>query len=187
MAQVIELRELAADVCQRYEPSAEARALLQPGLTANDFLRTLDARHQFADGLRFAACALPSREAIWWGSLCVWSIYRPKPPDDVPLTLNAVVGWVQEPTEENRRVAETMIEAAGVDTPAGGLAAAIFFSGDNIAPADQPEVKPKAFLWSKLVAGAVVQATNLVPPDKKKECERQFLSYVFDVADGKTH
>jgi hypothetical protein len=98
-----------------------------------------------------------------------------------------VVAWVQEPSEENRRAAEAVIEVAGLETPAGGLAAAAFFSGTNIAPPKQPEVQPKPFLWSKVLAGALAAAAKSVPPEKKKPCERRFLTFAVDVAEMRTH
>ena len=189
MAKPVEVKEKAAEICERFELGAEARKLLRPGLSAKEFLKLLDAHQLFGDAIRFVAYALPSREAIWWGSLCAWSMYRPKPPDKIAPALNAVVAWVQEPSEETRRAAEAVMEEAGMDTPAGGLAAAVFFTGDNIAPAKpkQPEVKPKPFLWSKILAGAVGSAAKLAPADKKKQRERQFLILATDVADGRTH
>ena len=163
MSQSIELKGTAAEICQRFEPGEKARQLLQPKLSPTEFLKLLNADQLCADGIRFAAYALPSRAAIWWGCLCVWSIYRPKPPEKIEAALNSVVAWVQEPDEEKRRAAEGIIEIAGLDTPAGRLAAALFLSGDNIAPPGQPEVKPKPFLWSKVLAGAVASGRNACP------------------------
>jgi hypothetical protein len=183
----VELKGTAAEICRRFEPSEAARRLLTPTLSPKAYLKLLDAHHLFADGIRFVAYALPCREAVWWGCLCAWSVYRPKPPENVALALNALVVWVQEPTEEGRRTAEAMIEVAGVDTPAGGLAAAVFLSGDNIAPPKQPEVKPKPFLWCKVLAGAVTLAANLGPPEKKKQRERQFLTLADEVIELRTH
>jgi len=187
MSATMELKVTAAEICERFETSEKARQLLQPKLAPKEFLRLLDADQLLADGIRFAAYALPSRAAIWWGCLCVWSIYRPKPTEKIAAAFNSVVAWVQEPDEEKRRVAGAIIEVAGLDTPAGGLAAAVFFSGDNIAPPGQPEVKPKPFLSSKILAGAVALAAKLAPPDKKKQFERQFLTLAVDVAEMRTH
>jgi hypothetical protein len=187
MSQTIELKGTAAEICQRFEPGEKARQLLEPKLSPTEFLKLLNAEQLCADGIRFAAYALPSRAAIWWGCLCVWSIYRPKPPEKIEAALSSVVAWVQEPDEERRRAAQGMIEIAGLDTAAGRLAAALFLSGDNIAPPGQPEVKPKPFLWSKVLAGAVDSAAMLVPPDKKKECESQLFNLAVDVAELRIH
>jgi hypothetical protein len=187
MSQPMELKGTAAEICQRFEPSEKARKLLRPGLSPREFLRLVEADHLYLDGIRFSAYALPSRGAIWWGCLCLWSIYRPKPPEKIAAALNSVVAWVQEPDEEKRRAAEAVIAEAGMGTPAGGLAAAVFYSGDNIAPPGQPEVKPKPFLWSKVLAGALAMAPKLVAPDKKKEYERQYLNLAIDVAEMRTH
>jgi hypothetical protein len=187
MSQTIELKGTAAEICQRFEPGEKARQLLEPKLSPTEFLKLLNAEQLCADGIRFAAYALPSRAAIWWGCLCVWSIYRPKPPEKIEAALSSVVAWVQEPDEERRRAAQGMIEIAGLDTAAGRLAAALFLSGDNIAPPGQPEVKPKPFLWSKVLAGAVDSAAMLVPPNNKKECESQLFNLAVDVAELRIH
>ena len=100
MSQTIELKGTAAEICQRLEPGEKALKLLQPKLSPKEFLRLLDAERLCADGMRFAAYALPCRGAIWWGSLCVWSIYRPKPPEKMEAALSSVVAWVQEPDDE---------------------------------------------------------------------------------------
>jgi hypothetical protein len=183
----MEFNGTAAEICQRFEVSEKARGLVQPKISPIDYLRILDSSELFADGVRFAAYALPSRAAIWWGSLCAWSIYRPKPPEKIATTLNAVTAWVQEPDEQSRRAAEEVINIAGLDTPAGGLAAAVFFTGENIAPPTQPEVKPKPYLWSKILAGAVGKATTVGPAESKRERERQFLNLALDVAELRNH
>src|SRR5262249_46156018 len=162
MSQTVALTGTTAKISQRFELSEDARRLLHAELEPEEFVKLLDAHQMFTDGIRFLAYALPKREAIWWGSLCGWPVYRPKPPVPIRGGVGAVVAWVQEPAEENRRAAEAAIEVAGVDTPAGGLAAAVFLSGDNIAPPKQPEVKPKPFVWSKVLAGALTQAANEV-------------------------
>jgi hypothetical protein len=187
VSRTIEFNGTSAEICQRFDASEKARGLVQPKISPNQYLRVLDLNQLFVDGVRFAAYGLPSREAIWWGSLCVWSVCRPNPPEEIAAALSCVVAWVQEPSDENRRAAERVIEVAGPDTPAGGLAAAVFYSGANIAPPDQPEVKPKPFLWSKLLAGAVAAAAKSVPPDKQKPCEHQFLTLAVDVAEMRTH
>ncbi len=187
MGSIVPSKWDAAEVCNRAECSDEARRLLQAHLRPEEFLKRLDAQQLFADAIRFTAYALPAREAVWWGCLSAWSIYRPKPPAKIAAALDAVVAWIQQPGEETRRAAGAVADVAGVDTPAGGLAAAIFLSGDNIAPLKQPEVKPKPFLWSKVLAGAVAAAARQVPPDKKKQCERQFLTLALDVIEGRTH
>jgi hypothetical protein len=187
MSPTLELKETAAEICKRFEPGEKARALLQPKSSPLEFLRLLESKQLYTDGIRFAAYALPCRGAIWWGCLCVWSIHRPAPPEKIAAALSRVVAWIQEPDEENRRAAENVIEVAGKSSPAGGLAAAIFLSGDNIAPVGQPEVKPKAFLWSKVLAGTVVSAAKRVSPEKVKESERQFVALAIGVAEMGIH
>ena len=78
------------------------------------------------------------------------------------------------------------MDKTGVETPAGGLAAAVFLGGENIAPPKLPEVKPKPFVWAKVLAGAVIQAAKEVPRDKKKSCERQFLKIALDILESRT-
>ena len=121
----------AAEVCGRYDAPSDARALLRNGMAPREFLEALAARKQYADGIDFLAHALPAREGIWWGGLCLQHACGNglTPPERAACT--AAVRWVIQPTEENRVAAGASADAAGMGSPAGALALA---AGGGMAP-----------------------------------------------------
>ena len=49
----------------------ESLALLRDDPTPLEFLDALIAHERFADAIHFLAHAIPKREAVWWGCLCI--------------------------------------------------------------------------------------------------------------------
>ena len=134
------IKDAPAKISERYEVSKEARDLMYPGLGAEEFFKLLDAYQLFKDGIRFAAyVGFPVGKLSGGSRLCVRTVLRPKPPEkEAPALTRPWLPGSRSLTRENRRAAEATIEKAGNDTPAGGLAAATFLSGDKIAPPKQP-------------------------------------------------
>jgi hypothetical protein len=175
----------AADVCRQFELSDPARALLGERQSPGAFFSLLVQERLYPDALRFAAHYLPKREAVWWGCLCAWQVYRPEPPAKEGAALEAVVGWVREPTEANRRDAEKAGREAGVGSVAGGLALAAYLSEGSIAPPGQPPVDPKPTLTAQTVAGAVVLAARQAGAARMAEHARHFAVLAAEVAEGR--
>ncbi len=175
----------AAEVAGQFDLSDDARKLLGPHPTSDAFLAALIQNKLYPDGLRFVAYMLPRREAIWWACLCLWQLYRTEPGRKTSEVFQRVVRWVQEPDEENRRGAYAAGRAAGVTTPEGGLAAAVFFSGGSISLPDCPEVEPGPLATAQNVASAVVLASLKVKAPKISEYQRRFLALATDVARGR--
>ena len=59
------------DLCERAKLGEEAKALLKDEHTPRQFLELLIGKELFLDAIRFLAYALPKREAVGWGCLCV--------------------------------------------------------------------------------------------------------------------
>ena len=93
-----------ADICAASEFRGKGMTFYREGLTAPQFFDRLVDQECYPDAIRFLAHALPKRQAVWWGSLCLWHVYRPAPPAAVADILQAAVRWVQEPMEERRRM-----------------------------------------------------------------------------------
>jgi hypothetical protein len=173
----------AAEVCGQFEPSEAARALLDSKMPALTFFKTLCEHELFADALRFAAYALPRRDAIWWGSLCIWQVQRPRPKPDVEAALQAVVKWVRDPSEEHRRAAEEAGKKLPANDAAAGLCQAVFLSGGSISKPKLPEVPPAPHLTAKRVASIVLGASRVVKDSAA--CQKHFLGLALEVAEGK--
>ncbi|MGH9558081.1 MAG: DUF6931 family protein, partial [Bryobacteraceae bacterium] len=115
------------------------------------------------------AQSLPAAEAVAWALASIRQIEPAgaKPEAAKPEFLAAIESierWLAEPNDELRRAAKLAADRAGIATPAGCLALAIFFSGGSIAPAEAPAA-PQAppEVCGKMVAGAMNLAAALDP------------------------
>src|SRR5262245_56949863 len=176
----------AAAVGATIDFRGSGRALLRDDLTPRQFFDLLVEKEEFEDAIRFLAHALPKRAAVWWGCLCLWQESRPEPVAPVRAAIEAAVRWVLEPSDDNRRTADAPARAAGIDTAAGCLAKAVFWSGGSLLPPHLPPVLPKPFLTAKAVAGAVLlAAAHSGTADVRRLRRREFLTIGREVAGGK--
>lgn len=175
----------AMEISTRYEVAEEAGAFLKDGLAPEAFLEQLERAKLYGDAVEFLAYMLPAREAIWWGSQCLWHQYQGKPPAEADRALGFIVGWVLYPEDARRRECEAVSEKVGSDTAAGSLALAVFLSGGSVLPPGMPRVDPPPFMTAKLVARAVLLAALDGPPEQSQAAYRQFQRLGRDIAGGK--
>src|SRR5262245_20865000 len=116
----------------RLEP--QALALLTATHTPAEFVALLAERGHYADAARFAAFALPRREAVAWACRCVRAVLGPEAPPTAWGALHAAERWVAAPNEGNRRASLQAAQVAQFGTAAGCCAAAAFWSGGSLAP-----------------------------------------------------
>ena len=177
----------AAEVCAHFDLAREAKPLLGPKTSPREFLDALVSSRQFQTAIRFLAHALPPREAIWWGSLCVKHVAGGELAPVEVAALKSAVLWVLAPTEGNRSAAKAPAEAAGVETPAGGLATAVTWTGGSLTP-PMPKVQPVPpgpYLPAKGVAGAILLASVKGPGAGIQDTQRLFVDLGIDVAAGR--
>jgi hypothetical protein len=175
----------AAELCRHFDLKEEARPLLHDELSPGEFIDLLLANKQYAAAIGFVAHALPPREAVWWGCLCLWHAAGPNLPPVDETACKAAVQWVLEPTEDYRKAAQVPGEKAGFGTPAGGLAMAATWTGGSLAPPGAPAVPPGPFMPAKAVAGAVLLAALKVDPVKILDTQRLFVELGVGVAEGR--
>jgi hypothetical protein len=175
----------AAEVCRHFDLKAEARPLLKDGLSPREFVEVLLAEGHFAAAIDFLAHALPPREAIWWGCLCLRHAYGRELAPAEEAACKAAVTWVGDPTEDNRKAAQSPGEEAGLGTAAGTLAVAAAWTGGSLAPPSAPAVPPGPFLPAKAVAGAVLLASVKADPVKIADTQRRFAELAIGVAEGR--
>jgi hypothetical protein len=175
---------LAAEVAKTLPLSDPAKGLLAPALTARQFFDALVAAPLAEDAIRFLAAALPKREAVGWGCLCVREALPNPLPEPAAKALAAAEKWVKDPSEANRRAAEAAADLAGYGTPAGCLAAAAFWSGGSLAPPNLAPVVPRDDLTGQAVAGAVLLAA-VADPAKADAARQRFLAVGQDVVAGR--
>lgn len=178
----------AAEVCARFDLAPEAKPLLDPKASPREFLDALVSSRQFPTAIRFLAHALPHREAIWWGSLCVKHVSDSALPAVETDALKAAVVWVLDPTDGNRNAAAAPAEAAGLENPSGVLATAVTFTGGTLAPPMPrvPPVVPGPYLPAKAVLGGVLLAATRGKAGVE-ETQRLFVELGVGVAEGKVN
>jgi hypothetical protein len=173
-----------ADICRGLKLSPEARALGAPGIAAPALFDAFVAERLHADAVRFLARGLPKREAVWWACLCARDRLTPETPPEVLAALKAAEDWVYKPTEENRRTAWAMAEAATFETPSSWAAVGAFWSGGSMSPPGNPVVPPGEELTGLAVAGSIILSAVQTEPLKAPERYQQFLAYGANIAAG---
>jgi hypothetical protein len=159
----------AAEICAKFNLPGDARGLLEDGMPPGAFIEALLAKQKFVAAVDFMAHALPLREGIWWGCLCMQHGYGDNLTAAERAAAIAAVQWVFEPGEETRAAAKSPAEAAGPATPAGALAMAVSLAGP-------PSLKA--------VANAVKLASIKVEPIQIANVQRAFVELGLEVAEG---
>lgn len=179
------LTRSAAELARDIDFRGQGRRWLRDDQTPRQFVELLDQEEQHGDAIRFLAHALPKRLAVWWGCLCLWQAYRPEPSPAAASVLETALRWVREPSEAHRRAAEAPGRAAGLDSPAGCLGLAVFWSGGSMSKPEWPAVPPPPLLTAKTVAGAVLLAaaqSGLAP--MRAQRRREFVALGLQTAAG---
>ena len=160
--------------------------LLKEATSASDFIHRLMAANFDSDAIRFLAQAMPIRESIWWGLLCVWRVFGPTPEEKEVWAIQSAIQWVTDPNETRRRAASSAAHAVGNNTAPGCLANAVFWSGGSISKVGMPTAHPPETSAGKAVGGAILlAAAKIKKAPKCREFRREFLLLGLDVARGK--
>ena len=175
----------AAEICSRFEMRKEPLQLLREGMPPREFVEALLANKHYVAGIDFMAHALPPREGIWWGCLCVQHAFGDALSPADRAACIAAVQWVLRPGEEARAAAGAPAQAAGPESAAGSLAAAAFQTGGSIAPPKAPPMAPAPFAASKAIANAVKLASIKSPPVKIADTQRAFIELAIGIAEGR--
>jgi hypothetical protein len=183
----------AAEVCRNFDLKEEARPLLLERQSPREFLDALLSNQKHAPAIEFLAHAVPPREAVWWGCLCVQHALGLRLAASETEAFQAAVQWVLDPTEENRRTAQVRGEAIGLASPAGALALATGWTGGSLAPPmpttkdvpPPPPVPPGPFVPAKAVAGAILLASAKGDPARFAQTQRTFVELGIGVAEGR--
>ncbi|MET0252180.1 MAG: hypothetical protein ABW203_08390 [Novosphingobium sp.] len=126
----------------------------QPGEAPGAYCRRLIEMGSLADAATFLAHALPRYECIAWAGRALLDEGAAARGD--PLMI-AVLRWIDNPVDPNRRAAFQAAEDAAADTPARLLALAVYLSGGSLSEPDLPAVLPPSHVSAKLAAAALVK------------------------------
>ena len=180
----VKIREAAAEICAHFNLDDKAKALLSDGIDPREFVIALVGNKKYIDAIHFMAHALPAREAIWWGCLCLQHAFGNEltPADRVAAT--AAVRWVMQPTEDNRMAARDGANAAPPPSAAGTLAFATFHTEGNVALPGLPPTSPEPFASARAVALAVTLASIKTDPSKIVKVQKAYVELAARIAEG---
>jgi hypothetical protein len=175
----------ASELCAHFNLERCARRLLDDRMGSSEFLEALVASKQYLAGIEFMAHALPAREAIWWGCLCLQYACGNELSASEKAACKAAVRWVLQPLEGNRAAAKGPAEAAGPASPAGALAMAANQTGGSLALPNLPPLPPRPFAPARAVANAVKFASLKGDPVRTADRQRLFVELGMGVAEGR--
>jgi hypothetical protein len=146
----------------RAKPDDEALALLRPDLNAQALYDGwISAGHELS-AIRLIAAVLPPRESIWWAWVSARHATQVEggvaPSAAVHAAVGAVEQWIMRPDDPARRAAWEAGNTAGLDTPIGLVAAAVFMSGTTVGPPNGAPIPPPPGAAMPLIAGAIALA-----------------------------
>jgi hypothetical protein len=167
---------LSADVADLYEEMADSKPIT--------FLESLIGRGYLEDSAAFLAQALPLREAIWWGCICVRLSLQEMPKDTEIRALKAAEAWAFEPTEQHAAAAGRVVDGIAPTTPAIIVGIASFWSGGRLFPDLAPDAKTPKGVVGQLVGAAVVMSAYSFPPLEAAERLREFIGRGLNIASG---
>ncbi len=175
----------AAEICSRVYLDKAALDLLRPGMSPRAFVDALVEKGQFLAGIDFMAHVLPSREAIWWGCLCLHHTCGSKLEPWERRAYRLTVQWVLQPDETNREATKQPALVLGPASAAGCLAAAANQTGGSIGPPDGPPMPPSPLAPNKAVAIAVKVASTKVDAPEIQPTQRSLIGLGMAVAEGR--
>lgn len=148
-------------------PGEEALALVPQVQALEGLVQAWQRAGHTPEVVRVVAALLPPREGAWWGWVSVrHALQGGAPPATAPMhtAMAAVERWIGQPDDDHRRAAWAAAEGAGMDTPVGMVAAAVFLGTGSVASAGVAPVPPPPGAAPALVAGAILLSAAMVQP-----------------------
>jgi hypothetical protein len=174
----------AAEICAHFDLNDGAKPLLRDGIDPREFVTALLENKQCIDAIHFMAHALPAREAIWWGCLCLQHALGDALTQADRAAATSAVRWVMQPTEENRMAAKAPADGAPPPSAAGALALASFYTGGNVALPGMPPMSPEPFASARAVALAVTLASIKTDPPRIVKMQKAYVELAAQIAEG---
>lgn len=147
----------AAELLARAGMELQTEVSAPIGASVPEVLAELETKgpEAIADMVLLLALALPVREAVWWGCLCMRELLgegaKPWP------TLKAAEDWVFQPGDKTRKAAMEAAEKAG-DEPSELCAAAVGFCDGKLGPYEMQAYDAPPAATAKSIFGAVLTA-----------------------------
>jgi hypothetical protein len=175
----------ASEICARFYLDKAALSLLRPAMNPREFVDALVEKKQYLAAIDFIAHALPSREAVWWGCLCLQRTCGDKLEPWERRAFRITVQWVLRPDETNRAAAKQPAEVLGPASAAGCLAAAANQTGGSVGPPQGPPIPPTQFAPARAVAIAIKMASAKCPAPEIQDTQRSLIGLGMAIAEGR--
>lgn len=135
-------------------------------------LRSLDLPRQEA---AYLAYALPEREAVWWGCMCVRHVATGAMPAEQRHALAVSEGWVRRPDAGGQQQALSAAKAAGFDPAAAFVARGAFRARIDT---------PLNTRTGRMIDNAVRRAATSDRPETAMARLRRFVASGHEIAAG---
>lgn len=172
------------ELMTRAEFDDDAKSAAGGCKSASEVVDGMMNQKRYLEAFRTIGHALPKRESVWWSAQCVRSLI-PKLSRTDESAITAAEAWCAEPTEENRRAAESAAAAAGHETAAAWVSMGATWSCGSMSPPDAPVVPPGAELTGKATSGAVLMAVVANEPEKAETKYEVCQKMAYEVASRK--
>jgi hypothetical protein len=172
----------AIDLIGQFDPSDEARVLLDKNLSALELINRLAQHACYPEAIKCVALVLPAREAVWWACLAVKQALE-KPSDDEQKAIAAAEAWAISPSEQTLQAARDAAELIGNSNTAAWPALAVGWSGDMVMDEGQDPIAAPPTLSAHAAACAVTLAAA-VDPELSDSRSLHFIKQGLDLANG---
>ncbi len=162
------------DVVTDVDLSEDALALLPASDNTFAFIHALCDAELYDQAFLVLARALPRQYAIIWATRCLEEIAGAAPEGAESECLGVVQKWLRGPDEKLRRAAMEAADAAEYQGAYAWLAASVGFSGGSLAPANQVEVPPPAYLTA-VALSACLMTLAAAQGEQLDECARDIV------------
>lgn len=160
------------ELCERLKLGGHAPAIAATAGDLPALCGGLVAVGDYQQALQVRGYTLGHRPCVAWGCYCVEQTLPGQLVGAQRESHRVAAAWVQAPSPSTCRAAEAAAVKTGYKGPGGWLAAAAFWCGDSLAPADAVNpIPPADTLASRAVAGALT-ITLGAAPDKTTPAAR---------------
>jgi len=165
----------AADLAAKVAPAPESQALLKPGMSASEYIHTLEQKKQSVDAVKALAHGMPERDAVAWAAQSSQKVAAKLNPQE-QAAAQAAAAWVQNPTEATQAAAAEAAGKTDFSGPGGWAAQAAAWSkqppasaataGAPAAGTAAPALAQKAVVGAILLAAGLANRPPMGPPQK---------------------
>ena len=163
-----------------FDPSDEAKPLLDKTLSAQNQIKALVRAGCLNDAIKIMALCLPKREGAWWAFKAI-EYAVPELDEQEKEALEYARQWAIKPSEEIRLKAAALAEQLPSASAAQWPARAVGWSGGNLGSGEE-EIPPPDELSHHAVACAVLLAANANP--EQEEWAMKFVHQGAEILSG---